>query len=383
MSTTVHMTPTPMSQLLTWVDGIDLPIFVVSLLDGDRLEFVHANIALSKVTNTPVGMFPGQSPAELFPTRVAARMEGNYRSCLRSDAPVSYEECILMDGRETWWQTTLSKAAGFDGKVVLGLAVPITERKEREYQAADMISNMADRFEELRLFSTMAAHDARSPLATVASLVDLVRSDFEDMGDGKAELLALVSNTVMEALEQISSTLERARSLRADTDMSQKFDLGRICGDIAAMVDPEMGLEISVPQAIVECDDTIVRMGVRNLMANAARHCRSKISVTMGQSLTNGMLWIDVADDGPGLPTGETMLDLTRRGEARDGVHGFGLAAIAKLLQSRGGTFDVVKDANVSPLSGARFRMTLPGKIVSKGSPQPGTDIMPDSAAVA
>ncbi len=363
-----HANETSMSQLLAWIDGIDLPIFVVALLPGNRLEYIHANAALSRVTTLPRDVFPGHAATEIFPARVAARLEANYRSCLRAAEPVTYEECLLIEGRETWWQTTLSKAAGFDEKVILGIAIPVTEHKEREFASADMISNMADRFEELRLFTTMAAHDARSPLATVSSLIELVRSDFEDMGDGKLELLNLVSNTVEQALEQISSTLERARSLRTEDDTAQQFDLGRVCADIAAMVDPEMVLDIGVPQAIVDCDDVIVQMGVRNLMSNAARYCRDRIEVTLGEDVPRGMVWIDVADDGPGLPSKVSIRDLTHRGEARDGAHGFGLSAIAKLIQSRGGTFEIIEGKAASRLGGACFRMSLPGKIQATGA---------------
>ncbi len=379
MTTLEHPTFTAMPQLLKWVDSINLPIFIVVCLPGGRLEFIHANTALSRATNMPTTLFPGQSPAEIFPTRIAARLDGNYRSCLRADTSVSYEECTLINGAETWWQTTLSKAAGFDGNVVVGIAIPITERKEREFAAADMISNMADRFDELRLFSTMAAHDARSPLATVASLVDLVRSGFEDMGDGKAELLTLVSNTVTEALEQITSTLDRARSLRTDDDTSQQFDVGRVCADIAAMIDPEMNLDISVPQGLVECDAVIVQMGVRNLMSNAARFCRREIIVSVSEEVTQGMLMIDVTDDGPGLAEGTTIRDLTNQGKARDGVHGFGLSAIAKLVHSRGGTFVVIKNNAASSLTGAGFRMILPGKMVVPGASQEHGDIFHDN----
>lgn len=361
-------------QLLAWVENIDLPIFVVVNLLDDRLEFLHANAALSHVTKMPATTFPGRSPSEIFPTRIAARLEANYRSCLRSNESFSYEECLLIEGAETWWQTTLTKAAGFDGTVLVGVAIPITERKEREFAAADMISNMADRFDELRLFSTIAAHDARSPLATVASLVELVRSDFADMGDGKMELLDLVSDTVAEALEQITATLERAKSLRTGNDTNRQFDLGRVCGDIAAMVDPEMSLEITVPEAIVECDDVIVQMGVRNLMANAARHCRSRIEVSVAEDTARGMVWIEVADDGPGLPADTSLQDLTTQGEAREGTHGFGVNAITKLVHNRGGSFELVSSSTSLDLTGARFRMALPGKVLAAAGAQAVTE---------
>lgn len=357
-----------MLRLLAWIDGIDLPMFVLNHLASDRVEFVHANAALGRVANVPMTIFPGHIATEVFPTRMAERLDANYRQCLLSDDPYSYEECLLIKEQETWWQTTLSKPVGFKGRVVLGVAIPITDRKGREFAAAESMANLTARFDELRLFSTMAAHDARGPLATVSSLIDLVLEDFEDMGDGKADLLSMASNTVEEALTQISATLERARALQTDKEVLNQVDLGRLCGDIAAMVDPEMHLAIDVPQTYVACDEVMVQMGVRNLMSNAARFCEHHITVQVSEDQARGMLMIDVADDGPGLPEGMTVQDLANKGEARDGVHGFGLSAIAKLVNSRGGAFEVVRSDDAEDLPGARFRMVLPGHILGSGN---------------
>lgn len=356
-----------MERLISWTDGVDLPMFVLILLPDDRLEFVHANAALGRVADVPTTLFPGHIATEIFPARLAERLDANYRQCLKTDTPYSYEECIMLEGRETWWQTTLSKPAGFDGKVVLGVTSAITEAKDREFAAAQSLADMTERFDELRLFSTMAAHDARGPLATVSSLIDLVLEDFEDRGDGKTDLLRMASNTVEEALTQITATLERARVLEAGEVVRKPIDLGRLCGDIAAMVDPEMHLAIDVPQTNVECDEVMVQMGVRNLMSNAARFCEHHITVQVAEDRARGMLMIEVADDGPGLPDGMTLHDLTRKGEARKGVHGFGLSAIAKLVHSRGGTFEVVPPDVDEDMPGARFRIALPGKILGSG----------------
>lgn len=360
-----------MGRLTAWMDGIDLPMFVLKLLSDGRLEFAHANAALGRVAQVPTSIFPGHIAAEIFPTRMAERLDANYRQCLMTDVPYSYEECLMIEGRETWWQTTLSKPVGFDGKVVLGVTSPITEAKDREFAAAQSLANLTERFDELRLFSTMAAHDARGPLATVSSLIDLVLEDFEDMGDGKSELLRLASNTVEEALTQISSTLERARTLEAGEEVRTVIDLGRLCGDISAMVDPEMHLAIDVPQTHVECDEVMVQMGVRNLMSNAARFCEHHITVQVSEDRARGMLMIEVVDDGPGLPDGMTLQDLTQKGEARKGVHGFGLSAIAKLINSRGGAFEVVQPDGEEDMPGARFRMVLPGHILGMRDSRP------------
>ena len=374
-----------LEQLVTWVDGIELPMFILIQRPDARIEFVHANAALGLVTGVPATIFPGRSAQEIFPARMAAHLTANYTACLTCDEPVSYEECLMFEGRETWWQTTLSKPEGFDGQVVLGIAVTTTEAKQREFAAAEAVAEMAARFDDLQLFSTMAAHDARSPLATVSSLVDLILDGFEDMGDGKTELLRLVSNTVDEALVQISDTLERSRQYNGQVSRPTHVDLGRLANDIAAMVDPEMTLEFDVPEARVECDAVVVQMGLRNLMSNAARYAGERIGVQLTEDKARGLLRLDVADDGPGLPHGTNLQELIKRGADRTGNHGFGLRSIAQLLKSRGGSLDLRPPLVADGLPGARFRMELPGRLLGGSGSHPGDDMddMSDTRAWA
>jgi signal transduction histidine kinase len=354
-----------LERLVRWVDGIDLPMFILQQRPNDRFEYVHANAALGRVAGVPVSIFPGQSAEEIFPARMAAHLSANYRTCINSDTPVSYEECLLIDGRDTWWQTTLSKPDGFGGTVILGIAFTTTEAKTREFASAEAVAEMTARFDDLQLFSTMAAHDARSPLATVSSLVDLILEDFEDMGDGKRELLQLVSNTIDEALKQITDTLERSREHTGRVSNQTEVDIERLANDVAAMVDPEMTLECDVPTGWVECDAVVIQMGLRNLMSNAARFACERISVRLTEDRPRGFLLVDVCDDGAGLVPGTRLEDLVEDGARRSGAHGFGLRSMAQLLKSRGGSLELRPPLANEGLPGASFRMELPGRILS------------------
>lgn len=362
-SITSGIDPGALARLKSWADGIDVPMAQIKCVEPDRYEFVSVNPALSSAVKLPPDHFSGRETSALFPPRVAQRLQANLDMCRASETSVSFEECFFLDGMETWWHTTLSKPDGFDGKVILIVMQNISDRKAREFAMAEAIADLTSRFDELRLFSTMAAHDARSPLATVSSLMDLVLEDFMDIGDGKVELLRLCSKTVDNALDQITTTLERGRALKTRQLATSQVNFGRLCEDIATMVDPEMQLEIAAPEVHVECDEVVLQMGLRNLMSNAARFCERRISIEVHPDSDRGTISVDVADDGPGLPSGMTVDDLIRQGESRDGAHGFGLASVAKLLQSRGGSFDLITHDRAA-MSGARFRMTLTGSVL-------------------
>jgi signal transduction histidine kinase len=99
---------------------------------------------------------------------------------------------------------------------------------------------------------------------------------------------------------------------------------------------------------------------VRNLVDNAQRHAASQVAVTLRRE--GDELELIVEDDGPGIPEAdrERVFDrFTRLDEARGraaGGAGLGLAVVRRVVEQHGGTVSVTE----SPLSGARFVVTLP-----------------------
>ncbi|WP_421620733.1 ATP-binding protein [Alkalilimnicola ehrlichii] len=94
-----------------------------------------------------------------------------------------------------------------------------------------------------------------------------------------------------------------------------------------------------------------------NLLDNAVRHARSQVVVSAGQRDGEG-LWLQVEDDGPGVPAAQVERILARGGRAdeRHPGQGIGLAVVSDLAAGRGG--QVTVDCS-DTLGGARFEVTL------------------------
>ncbi|MGW3147425.1 sensor histidine kinase [Streptomyces sp. NPDC001177] len=110
-------------------------------------------------------------------------------------------------------------------------------------------------------------------------------------------------------------------------------------------------LQAGVPPALIE------RI-LSPLLANAVRYARS--SVTLSARRLPSAVWIDVVDDGPGVPA-EFVADLFqpgRRADAEDGHDGagLGLPLARRLARTVGG--EVSYDPGHAP--GARFTVSLP-----------------------
>jgi signal transduction histidine kinase len=99
---------------------------------------------------------------------------------------------------------------------------------------------------------------------------------------------------------------------------------------------------------------------VRNLLDNADRHARSRVSLSLQNGADTVELTVD--DDGPGIAPEDrdrvferfTRLD---DGRARDaGGLGLGLSMVKTIVERHGGTVEVVD----APIGGARFAVRLP-----------------------
>jgi len=97
-----------------------------------------------------------------------------------------------------------------------------------------------------------------------------------------------------------------------------------------------------------------------NLLENAIRYTQSRAELRISAGALDRRIWIEVADDGPGLPAGseQRVFEKFYRGPsqpARTGT-GLGLAICRGIVELHGGTIT----ARNQPSGGAAFRIELP-----------------------
>ena len=115
-----------------------------------------------------------------------------------------------------------------------------------------------------------------------------------------------------------------------------------------------------------------VTSSVRNLIANAVRHARNAVTVTIEDHLDHVDIHVD--DDGPGIaPDQHTALfrRFHRLDEARttdDGGSGLGLAIVASVAEAHGGR----AEASDAPTGGARLSIHLPHRSPARLSRKQG-----------
>ncbi len=220
--------------------------------------------------------------------------------------------------------------------------LPVPEARDEVHSLATTLNDMLSRLEEAdgrqRALISDAAHELRSPLASIRLQLEVALShpegqEWRETAEGVLEDALRLSN-LAEGLLALARLDER-RSIRRDP-----VDLNAL---VARTAD-RYGLapELPADQLTVSGDAMDLGRVLTNLVDNALRHAGSK--VVLGLRADGRTAELSVTDDGPGIPEEdrERVFDrFTRLDSARsrdDGGAGLGLAIVRETVHAHGGT---------------------------------------------
>lgn len=199
-----------------------------------------------------------------------------------------------------------------------------------------------------RRFTADAAHELRTPLAALASRIQLMQrshqasgsavlaADLQRLRDDVARSTALVENLLQLArLDPHSSDAVP----RAEVDLGALFDeVVRACQNAA--VSRQVRLVVDDGAGTVQGNRAWLYSALRNLVDNAIRHGAANGQVQLRASRRADVVEITVVDDGPGVPEA----DLARLGQRFFRVmgteaqgSGLGLSIVARVAALHGG----------------------------------------------
>ncbi len=156
-------------------------------------------------------------------------------------------------------------------------------------------------------FLANAAHQMRTPLAGLLIRLDLLIAEVSE-GLVRQELLAL-----RQSAENLAHTADQLLILaRADpavhmADETTTLDCGKVVEDVVAQnLDRALAVGIDLGAQIepvrVACVGWLVREVLMNLVDNAIRYVPAGGHVTVRCGATDGRAYLEVEDDGPGIP---------------------------------------------------------------------------------
>ncbi len=115
-------------------EGVEHEIFVIDVINEHEFRHAGLNSYAEKVVGKKTIEVLGKPMEDLFDEASSQAIQSRLRQCVRSGKPITYEECLTLQGKETWWLTTLNPLKDEKSRVyrLVGTAIDISDRIQTE-----------------------------------------------------------------------------------------------------------------------------------------------------------------------------------------------------------------------------------------------------------
>lgn len=216
-----------------------------------------------------------------------------------------------------------------------------------------------------RRFISDAAHQLRTPLAGLKSQTELALDATTD--PALRQRLQRVHESAVRGARLVSQllVLARAEPEAASAQGWAAVDCGRLVREVTAEWVPralaagcDLGAEVVDESLSVQGVELLLREALVNLIDNAVRYAGRGAAITVRLRRAGDDVWIDVEDNGPGLPPelrGRAFERFVRGSTMGEGC-GLGLAIVREIVEHHGGSAALLPAAP----QGCIARLTLP-----------------------
>jgi signal transduction histidine kinase len=264
-------------------------------------------------------------------------------------------------------------------QTLVNAARTLLRARQRQYQARDMMEQLAESDRRKTEFLALLGHELRNPLAAISVSVHLL-----DRMPGQEErarhALAVIDRQSRNLTRMVDDLLDVSRITSGKIVLRREpVDLAEICQHVHHLLEPvaraaKVAVAISAPRKPVIVDGDAVRLEqiVSNLLGNAMKYTPEGGRVSLSVWQSGGSALVRVQDDGIGIAP--EMLNRIFEpfvqvhgveGRSRGGL-GLGLSLVRDLVEMHGGK---VTAASEGAGRGSAFTVALPasGKEIAPG----------------
>jgi two-component system sensor histidine kinase VicK len=211
-----------------------------------------------------------------------------------------------------------------------------------------------------REFATNAAHELRTPLATIAAAVEMLETGAKEDPAARDDFLEVISRET-ERLTRLTRALLILARADAGDELPKRaaVRVAPLLEHVVGSLRPMNGVRLAVdcPESLaVEGDSDLLEQALSSIATNAIQHTE-RGSVTLQGHAENGSAVIEVVDTGHGIADAERqrIFDRFYRAGEREGGFGLGLSIAREAVSVLGGGLEVDSEVGV----GTTIRITL------------------------
>ena len=209
--------------------------------------------------------------------------------------------------------------------------------------------------------SSVIAHEVRTPLGILRSSAQMLQRESGISEEGR-ELVGFIESETERLNRLVSAMLDTARPRAPSYVAVDMHDLIRksiaMLGAQADKKQVSVTVSLLATKPVIECDAEQMTQVLLNLLMNGLQILGHGGRIEMATHDDERTLYIDIADDGPGIDPAERARVFEAFFFKREGGIGLGLAIVQQIVNSHGGEIEALE----SRLGGALFRIRLPRK---------------------
>jgi two-component system, OmpR family, phosphate regulon sensor histidine kinase PhoR len=249
-----------------------------------------------------------------------------------------------------------------DDRVFWVEGVPPSEQEENAILIVEDMTERERARRSEREFVENAAHELRTPLAAIISIMDVLESGAKDVPEARDRFLKHL-RVHTERLSRLARSLLVLARLQAGVEQARltAVPVRPVLEEVAQGLHPFLGVEISVhaPSDVGAIADTeLLHRVIANVAENAAKHTRAG-QIVLEARQREETTEIEIRDTGPGMTESAQARAFQRfyRSDGR-GMDGFGLGlAIAREAAN---ALSATIELDSEPGAGTRVRVALP-----------------------
>lgn len=341
-----------------YLSFVKAPVFVLERSPNDGWQFVFLNEACTNILGPAASDLVGKSAQDIFSACSVNGKLIDIDACVALEKPAPFAFKPVNDACMQGFTTHLHPEFDTEGRVscVIGtwLANETSGSVEKTYAFEEQ------QHEQLEEFITLAAHDLRTPMRNVKLLIEMLRDDFADHGDGKLELMDMIEDVALKSNTLVNEVLDYSQTTHTGPS-SEGFNLASVCVDLKTILDPQDQQTITWSNEMLYTDKKVVQVVLRNLIDNSLKHAKAS-DLVIGVSVratSSDALQFSVEDNGKGLLHPNLVFSETH-GKRKSS--GYGLLGIKRLVSARGGEITATLGGDGL---GLHISFSLPGSILS------------------